>query len=123
MKMYKEFHNYLSRTELLKGAIVQYLRWRDVGQDKIYLVFRPSGGSNLSNSLANEYFVQVDFVAPCNDLEQIDDLVHNVVDYIKENQFDEKLGNVQVVGNIPSPISTVDDRLVYRLLISVQNGE
>lgn len=122
MKMYIELYDYLSKSNLLKGTTVQYLRWRDIGQDKIYLVFRPNGGSDVSNLLANEYFLLVDFIAQSNDSEKIDDLVNNVVNYIKKNQFDAKLGNIQVKGNIPAPIQTVDDRLVYRLLISIQHG-
>lgn len=122
MKMYIELYNYLSKSNLLKGTTVQYLGWRDIGQDKIYLVFRPNGGSDVSNSLANEYYLLVDFIAQSNDSEKIDDLVNNVVNYIKKNQFDAKLGNIQVKGNIPAPIQTVDDRLVYRLLISIQHG-
>lgn len=119
MKMYRALQSYLDNSGLLTGVTVQYLQWTDKGKDKTYVVFRPNGGSILSDALTNTHLVLVDFIGPDNDPESIDDLVHDVAKYIMSNQIDECLGNVQIVGNIPSPVTTEDNRLVYRLLVSI----
>ncbi|WP_392562492.1 hypothetical protein RHO12_03150 [Orbus sturtevantii] len=122
MKMYKQLREYLAKSGSISNAVIQYLIWKDKGKDKTYIVFRPNGGSILSSTLGNEYHVLVDFIAPDNDPESIDDLVTNIVDYIMKNQFDECLGSIQVVGAIPTPITTEDSRIVYRLQVSIKHG-
>ncbi|WP_392559787.1 phage tail termination protein [Orbus mooreae] len=122
MKMYQKAREYVAKSGLLGGVIIQYLIWKDKGKDKTYLVFRPSGGSSLSGSLGNEYHVLIDFIAPDNDPESIDDLVTNVAEYITQHQFDDCLGFIQVLGAIPTPVTTEDGRIVYRLQISIKHG-
>ncbi|WP_392565809.1 hypothetical protein RHO15_09605 [Utexia brackfieldae] len=120
--MYKLVRDYLDKSGLLNSLVIQYLRWDDDGNNKIYVVFSPNGGSTLSASLGNEYLVLVNFIAPNNNAQLIDDLVDKVTEYIKKNQFDETLGSVQIVGGIPSPTSLTDNRLVYRLLLAIKHG-
>lgn len=122
MKMYEQLSAYLKSSGLLGDALIQSLIWRDKGKDYQYVVFRPDGGSNLNSMLGNEYHVLIDFIAPENNTERANDLVHNIVDYIVNHQFDVCLGLIQVVGNIPSPVTTADKRIVYRLLVSIKHG-
>lgn len=122
MKMYKQVNEYLNNSGLITDEIVQYLIWKDKGNDKTYIVFRPNGGSSLSGTLGNEYHVLIDFIAPDNDPERIDNLVSQVVDHINNNQFDKCLGFIEVVGAIPTPLTTVDNRIVYRLQVAIKHG-
>jgi len=122
MKMYQRIREYLAQSGIIDNAVIQYLIWKDKGKDKTYIVFRPNGGSALSDVLGNEYHVLIDFIAPDNDAESIDDLVTNIVDYIMKNQFDECLGSIQVIGAVPTPITTEDSRIVYRLQVSIKHG-
>lgn len=122
MKMYKQIREYLAKSGFIGNAVIQYLIWKDKGKDKTHIVFRPNGGSVLSGLLGNEYHVLIDFIAPDNDPESIDDLVTNIVDYIMKNQFDEYLGSIQVMGAIPTPVTTTDNRIIYRLQVSIKHG-
>lgn len=122
MKMYKRLCEYISKSGVINDVIIQYLIWKDKGKDKTYVVFRPGGGSSLSNTLANDYYVLVDFIGPDNSLEYLDNIVSLVVDYVTANQFDDCLGLVEVMSGIPAPVTTEDGRLVYRLQIAIKHG-
>lgn len=122
MKMYRELESFIKKSGLIDNVIIQYLIWKDKGKDSTYILFCPSGGSALSYTLGNEYHVLIEFIAPDNDPEKIDTLVTNVASYITQNQFNNCLGFIEVVGAIPPPITTVDNRIVYRLLVSIKHG-
>ena len=86
------------------------------------IVFRPNGGSILKTDLGNEYYTLVDFIGSVNDIETIDNDVSIIADYIKNNPYTDDTGLIQIAGAIPSPITTEDERLVYRLLVSCKFG-
>lgn len=123
MKMYKRVSEYLKNAQLLNGFEVQYLKWRDTKKKGgKYIVFRPNGGSILKTELGNEYHTLVDLIGAINDIETIDNDVTAITDYIKSNPYTDGTGLIQVVGAIPAPVSTDDDRLVYRILVSCKFG-
>ena len=123
MKMYQRVAEYLKKTGLTNGFIVQYLKWRDTKtKNNKFIVFRPNGGSILKTDLGNEYFTLIDFIGAVNDIETIDNDVSTIVDYIKNNPYTDDTGLIQIVGAIPSPVTTEEDRLVYRLLVSCKFG-
>ena len=123
MKMYQRVAEYLKKTGLTNGFIVQYLKWRDTKtKNNKFIVFRPNGGSILKTDLGNEYFTLIDFIGAVNDIETIDNDVSTIVDYIKNNPYTDETGLIQIVGAIPAPVTTEEDRLVYRLLVSCKFG-
>lgn len=123
MKMYQRVAEYLKKTGLTNGFIVQYLKWRDTKtKNNKFIVFRPNGGSILKTDLGNEYFTLIDFIGAVNDIETIDNDVSTIVDYIKNNPYTDETGLIQIVGAIPAPVTTEEDRIVYRLLVSCKFG-
>lgn len=121
--MYKRVAEYLKNARLLNGFEVQYLKWRDTKKKGgKYIVFRPNGGSILKTELGNEYYTLVDLIGAVNDIETIDNDVTAITDYIKNNPYTDSTGLIQVVGAIPAPVTTDDDRLVYRILVSCKFG-
>lgn len=123
MKMYQRVAEYLKKTGLTNGFTVQYLKWRDTKtKNNKFIVFRPNGGSILKTDLGNEYFTLIDFIGAVNDIETIDNDVSTIVDYIKNNPYTDETGLIQIVGAIPAPVTTEEERLVYRLLVSCKFG-
>lgn len=123
MKMYQRVAEYLKKSGLTNGFTIQYLKWRDTKtKNNKFLVFRPNGGSILKTNLGNEYYTLIDFIGAVNDIETIDNDVSTVVDYIKNNPYTNDTGLIQIVGAIPAPVTTEEDRLVYRLLVSCKFG-
>ncbi|OTP97222.1 hypothetical protein B6D16_01050 [Gilliamella apicola] len=123
MKMYQRVAEYLRKPRLTNGFIVQYLKWRDTKtKNNKFIVFRPNGGSIIQTNLCNEYYTLIDFIGAVNDIETIDNDVSTIVDYIKNNPYTNDTGLIQIVGAIPAPVTTEEDRLVYRLLVSCKFG-
>lgn len=123
MKMYQRVAEYLKKTGLTNGFTVQYLKWRDTKtKNNKFIVFRPNGGSIIQTDLSNEYYTLIDFIGAVNDIETIDNDVSMIVDYIKHNPYTNDTGLIQIVGAIPAPVTTEEDRLVYRLLVSCKFG-
>lgn len=123
MKMYQRVAEYLKKTGLTNGFTVQYLKWRDTKtKNNKFIVFRPNGGSIIQTNLGNEYYTLIDFIGAVNDIETIDNDVSTIVDYIKNNPYTDETGLIQIVGAIPAPVTTEEDRLVYRLLVSCKFG-
>ena len=123
MKMYQRVAEYLKKTGLTSGFTIQYLKWRDTKtKNNKFIVFRPNGGSIIQTDLGNEYLTLVDFIGAVNDIETIDNDVSTIVDYIKNNPYTDETGLIQIVGAIPAPVTTEEDRLVYRLLVSCKFG-
>lgn len=123
MKMYKRVAEYLKNAGLLDGFEVQYLKWRDTkNKSSKFIVFRPNGGSILKTDLGNEYYTLIDLIGAVNDIETIDNDTSIIADYIKNNPYTNSTGLIQIVGAIPSPVATEEDRLVYRLMVSCRFG-
>ena len=123
MKMYQRVAEYLKKTGLTNGFIVQYLKWRDTKtKNNKFIVFRPNGGSIIQTNLGNEYYTLIDFIGAVNDIETIDNDVSTIVDYIKNNPYTDETGLIQIVGAIPAPVTIEEDRIVYRLLVSCKFG-
>lgn len=123
MKMYKRVSDYLKSSALIEDFVVQYLKWRDTkNKGSKFIVFRPNGGSILKTDLGNEYYTLIDLVGAVNDIESIDNHVSAIADYIKNNPYTDSTGLIQIVGAIPSPVVTEEDRLVYRIMVSCKFG-
>ena len=123
MKMYKRVSDYLKNSGLTDDLVVQYLKWRDTkNKGSKFIIFRPNGGSILKANLGNEYYTLVDLVGAVNDIETIDNRASEITDYIKNNPYSNSTGLIQVVGAIPSPVTTEEDRLVYRIMVSCKFG-
>ncbi|HAX9726171.1 TPA: hypothetical protein JS159_004239 [Serratia marcescens] len=123
--MHRRVRDYFVESGLTAGFTTQMLRWRDTGkgEDK-FIVFRPNGGSPVRNDLASEYLVQVDVIGAEGEDEEVDNAVQAIISHIQNNPMpNDCIGHIENVGGIPSPVSTTEGRLVYRLQFACLYGE
>ncbi|ENP0655928.1 phage tail termination protein [Serratia marcescens] len=123
--MHRRVRDYFVDAGLTSGFTTQMLRWRDTGkgEDK-FIVFRPNGGSPVSNDLASEYLVLVDVIGAEGGDEEVDNAVQAIISHIQNNPMpNDCIGHIENVGGIPSPVSTTEGRLVYRLQFACLYGE
>lgn len=104
---------------------VQWRQWRDTGKDADqFIVFRPSGGTNIEYDRGGDWYVMVDVVASKSNPDAADSAVNAIVEYISaQSGADECVGALSLVGNVPAAIPTEEGRLVTRLLVSCTYGE
>lgn len=123
--MHRRVRDYFVDAALTAGFTTQMLRWRDTGkgEDK-FIVFRPNGGSPVRNDLASEYLVLVDVIGAEGEDEEVDNAVQAIISHIQNNPMpNDCIGHIENVGGIPSPVSTTEGRLVYRLQFACLYGE
>lgn len=123
--MHRRVRDYFVDAGLTTGFITQMLRWRDTGKDvDKFLVFRPNSGSAIRNDLGSEYLVMVDVVGAINEDEEADNAIQAIISHIQANPMpNDCIGHIENVGGIPSPVSTTEGRLVYRLQFACLYGE
>lgn len=123
--MHRRVRDYFVDAGLTTGFITQMLRWRDTGKDvDKFIVFRPNNGSAIRNDLASEYLVMVDVVGAINEDEDADNATQAIISHIQANPMpNDCIGHIENVGGIPSPVSTTEGRLVYRLQFACLYGE
>ncbi|EPX9548697.1 phage tail termination protein [Klebsiella michiganensis] len=104
---------------------LQWRQWRDTGKDADqFIVFRPSGGTNIEYDRGGDWYVMVDVVSSKSNPDAADSAVNAIVEYISaQSGADDCVGALSLVGNVPAPISTEEGRLVTRLLVSCTYGE
>jgi len=117
LPMHTRVKNYLSDAGLTDGFQVQLLMWNDTGSlSDRFMVFRPNGGSAIRNQLGGEYYVMLDVIGAKGGNGAVDERVQAIIDYVQQNPMtDACVGYLQNLGGIPSPVSTAEGRLVYRL--------
>lgn len=123
--MHRRVRDYFVESGLTAGFITQMLCWRDAGkgEDK-FIVFHPNGGSPVRNDLASEYLVLVDVIGAIGEDEEVDNAVQAIISHIQNNPMpNDCIGHIENVGGIPSPVSTTEGRLVYRLQFACLYGE
>ncbi|MBH3318152.1 hypothetical protein NGK65_06500 [Serratia ureilytica] len=123
--MHRRVRDYFVESGLTAGFTTQMLRWRDTGkgEDK-FIVFRPNGGSPVRNDLASEYLVLVDVIGAIGEDEEVDNAVQSIISHIQNNPMpNDCIGHIENVGGIPSPVTTTEGRLVYRLQFACLYGE
>ncbi|HGY5638980.1 TPA: hypothetical protein ACNV3W_002964 [Raoultella ornithinolytica] len=110
---------------LTTGFKVQWRQWKDSGRDADqFIVFRPSGGTNVEYDRGGDWYVMVDVVSSKSDPDAADSAVNAIVEYISaQSGADDCVGALSLVGNVPAPIPTEEGRLVTRLLVSCTYGE
>lgn len=123
--MYMRLKDLFSAEGLTMGFKVQWRIWRDTGKDADqFIVFRPSGGTNIEYDRGGDWYVMVDVVSSKSDPDTADAAVNAIIEYISaQSGADDCVGALSLVGNVPAPISTEEGRLVTRLLISCTYGE
>lgn len=91
-----------------------------------FMVFRPSGGTNIDGITSSQYFVDVVLVSAAGvtgEFERISDDVSAIVDFVCNNAYvDACLGQVTNMGGIPAPTMTAEGRLVWMLQFSCLYG-
>lgn len=123
--MYMRLKDLFVAEGLTAGFKVQWRIWRDTGKDADqFIVFRPSGGTNITFDLGGDWHVMVDVVSSKPAPDTADAAVNSIVEYISaQSGADDCVGALSLVGNVPAPISTEEGRLVTRLLVSCTYGE
>lgn len=123
--MYMRVKDLFVAEGLTSGFKVQWRIWRDTGKDADqFIVFRPSGGTNIEYDRGGDWYVMVDVVSSKSDPDAADSAVNAIVEYISaQSGADDCVGALSLVGNVPAPISTEEGRLVTRLLVSCTYGE
>ncbi|WP_407284662.1 hypothetical protein [Raoultella ornithinolytica] len=123
--MYMRLKDLFMAEGLTAGFKVQWRLWRDTGKDADqFIVFRPSGGTNVEYDRGGDWYVMVDVVSSKSDPDAADSAVNAIVEYISaQSGADDCVGALSLVGNVPAPISTEEGRLVTRLLVSCTYGE
>lgn len=123
--MHERVSDFFYDAGLTDGYIVQLLRWKDSGKKKDrFMIFSPAGGSAIRTDLGADYYVAVDVVGRVGEDKETDDKAHEIIDYIQKNPMpNDCIGYIQNMGGMPAPITTTEDRIVYRLRFSVTFGE
>ena len=123
--MYVRLKDLFVADGLTAGFKVQWRLWRDTGKDADqFIVFRPSGGTNVEYDRGGDWYVMVDVVSSKSDPDAADSAVNAIAEYISaQSGADDCVGALSLVGNVPVPISTEEGRLVTRLLVSCTYGE
>lgn len=123
--MYVRLKDLFVADGLTAGFKVQWRIWRDTGKDADqFIVFRPSGGTNVEYDRGGDWYVMVDVVSSKSDPDAADSAVNAIVEYVSaQSGADDCVGALRLVGNVPAAIPTEEGRLVTRLLISCTYGE
>ncbi|WP_336709788.1 MULTISPECIES: phage tail termination protein [unclassified Cedecea] len=127
--MYKRVRDVFMESGLTEGLNIQLLVWTDDPNDKrlakSYIVFRPSGGSNIDKDIGGDYYVMVDIISASGKekYQEADDTVNRIIEFVKQNPLVSKcLGQITNIGGVPAPILTTERRLVYRLMFACLYG-
>lgn len=123
--MHRRVRDYFVDAGLTTGFITQMLRWRDTKDlSDQFMVFRPNGGSPIRNELGSEYYILVDVIGADKEDEAADNTAQAIISHIQANPMpNDCIGHIENVGGIPSPVSTTEGRLVYRLQFACLYGE
>lgn len=123
--MYMRLKDLFVAEKLTEGFKVQWRQWKDSGKDADqFIVFRPSGGTDIIYDLGGDWYVMVDVVSSKTNPDTADAAVNAIVEYVSaQSGADDCVGALQLVGNVPAAIPTEEGRLVTRLLISCTYGE
>lgn len=123
--MYMRLKDLFESEGLTAGFKVQWRQWRDTGKDvDQFIVFRPSGGTNIEYDRGGDWYVMVDVISSKTDPDAADSAVNAIVEYISaQSVADDCVGALRLVGNVPAAIPTEEGRLVTRLLVSCTYGE
>ncbi|HGM7115499.1 TPA: hypothetical protein ACKQEX_004341 [Serratia marcescens] len=123
--MHRRVRDYFVDAGLTTGFIPQMLRWRDTKDlSDQFMVFRPNGGSPIRNELGSEYYILVDVIGADKEDEAADNAVQSIINHIQANPMpNDCIGHIENFGGIPSPVSTTEGRLVYRLQFACLYGE
>ena len=123
--MYMRLKDLFVAEGLTAGFKVQWRQWRDTGKDTDqFIVFRPSGGTDITFDLGGDWYVMVDVISSKANPDAADAAVNAIVEYISAQAgADDCVGALRLVGNVPAPIATEEGRLVTRLLVSCTYGE
>lgn len=127
--MYKRVRDVFMESGLTDGLNIQLLVWTDDPSDKrlakSYIVFRPSGGSNIDKDIGGDYYVMVDVISAkgVTEYQKADDAVNRIIEFVKQNPLVSKcLGQITNLGGIPAPVLSTEGRLVYRLMFACLFG-
>ncbi|HAW44399.1 MAG TPA: hypothetical protein DCW65_17190, partial [Klebsiella pneumoniae] len=81
--MYMRLKDLFVAGGLTAGFKVQWRQWRDTGKDTDqFIVFRPSGGTDITFDLGGDWYVMVDVISSKANPDAADAAVNAIVEYI-----------------------------------------
>ncbi|NBF79193.1 hypothetical protein, partial [Klebsiella pneumoniae] len=81
--MYMRLKDLFVDEGLTAGFKVQWRQWRDTGKDTDqFIVFRPSGGTDITFDLGGDWYVMVDVISSKANPDAADAAVNAIVEYI-----------------------------------------
>lgn len=124
--MYQRVSNLLESAGLFADYTVQWLLWRDSGdQTERFIVIRPNGGTPIDRDMASDYYVMIDVITGTSpgEYSRSETDVLTIIDYVQQNPISAPcVGQITNMGSIPSPILTTEGRMVWRLQFSCLYG-
>lgn len=123
--IYQHVADFFESNGIAEGFEIQTLRWRDNGdKNTAYIVFKPAGGSAISNDLGADYYVTVDVISGLAEgsITNLENSVKKIIEFIQENPISSDcFSHIENMGGIPAPINTTEGRLVFSLLFNIKN--
>ena len=123
--MYERVRDAFKAAKLTNGFIINTLYWNDTGKlTDAFIVFRPSGGSDIQHDRAGDHFVQVGLIGAKGKNSVIESATNQIVEWVSgQDGADPCIGAVRLLGGIPNPVTTTEGRLVMRLMLCCTYGE
>ncbi|WP_299996830.1 hypothetical protein [uncultured Cedecea sp.] len=124
--MYMRVRNVFESAKLTSPfTFINTLSWNDTGKlTDSFIVFRPSGGSDIQYDRAGDSFVQIDLIGAKGKNSAIETATNNIVEWVSgQIGTSTCIGAVRLLGGIPQPVMTTEGRLVMRLMLCCTYGE
>ncbi|PHM37190.1 phage tail termination protein [Xenorhabdus innexi] len=112
-----DFLDYLARGNLTEGFIAQRLKWEEKAntQTQQYLVIQPAGGSGRLAGLSADDYIDVILVSEQGKPIPVMERAVEILNFVANNPDDDQLNSVFNVGGLPSPITSEENRTIFRL--------
>ena len=123
--MYERVRSTFKSIGLTRGFTDQPLMWKDTGKaNEGFIVFRPSGGSDIQHDRAGDSYVQIDIIGAEKKQSTVETATNQIVEWVSgQDGADPCIGAVRLLGGIPQPVQTTEGRLVMRLMLCCTYGE
>ncbi|MDX7985985.1 hypothetical protein FE392_01350 [Xenorhabdus sp. 12] len=112
-----DFLDYLKRGNLTDDFTVQRLVWEEKANTKTqqYLIIQPVSGSGRLGELSADDYIDVVLVSEQGKPIPTMERAVEILDFVANNPDDCKLNSVFNVGGLPPPVTSEENRTIFRL--------
>lgn len=114
----KAFKQWLEQHSLTDGYQVQLYQWEDVQKAQPVIVIQPNNGTAQVADLSSEHYLLISLVASKQAGYTIEARARALMQAVREQPF-APFGYLEIVGSMPMPIFTEDNRMVLRLPLRI----